>query len=136
MRSLGCFSWPRLVTLLLVLYWIAILTATHLPEVPSVALARQDKMAHYVAYAGLAFLLSWAWTSRGRDFLPRGMLFALAVATLYGAVDELTQIPVPGRFGDWYDWLADMIGALTGTVVFAGAAKMYRRVCHAHSVVR
>ena len=86
----------RFVTLLLALYWIALAAGTHAPRLPTVSTPYGDKFAHYVAYAGLAFLLSWAWTTR-RAFFPQGILFAFGVASVYGAIDELTQIPIPGR---------------------------------------
>lgn len=111
------FTPSRVATLMLAVYWIALATSTHVPKLPTISVHYGDKLAHYVAYAVLAFLLSWAWTTR-RAFSPRGMLFVLAVATAYGAIDELTQIPVPGRYGEWYDWLADTLGAVTGICMF------------------
>ena len=42
----------------------------------------------------------------------------MSVAVLFGAIDELTQIPVPGRVGDRLDWLADSLGAASGVCLF------------------
>ncbi len=131
MLSIRSLTWSRFVTTLLILYWVALTTATHVPQLPSGSMAYGDKFAHYIAYAGLAFLLSWAWTTR-RPFYPKGILFAFGVAVAYGAVDELTQIPVPGRFGDWYDWIADSIGAMTGICLF-WTLDAIRRFVFAHS---
>ncbi len=119
MPSLRSLTWSRFVTALLVVYWIALATSTHVPKLPAVSMSYGDKFAHYIAYAGLAFLLSWTWTTR-RPFFPKGILFAFGIAVAYGAFDELTQIPIPGRCGEWYDWIADMIGAATGTGLFWG----------------
>ena len=55
-------------------------------------------------------------TSRGRRLLqltPRRAGLVLMVVAVYGAADELLQIPV-GRHADLYDWLADCAGALIG----------------------
>ena len=118
MKSLGKFPWSRIATLSVVVYWIVLATATHVPRLPSgVSLPHGDKAAHYLAYAILAFLLSWAWATR-HAYFPKGLLFALVVAIAYGAIDELTQIPVPGRYGEWYDWGADALGAVTGVCAF------------------
>ena len=37
---------------------------------------------------------------------------AAVVASLYGAFDEWHQLYVPGRSADWFDVLADAIGAI------------------------
>ena len=103
---------------MLAVYWLGLVTGTHLPRLPQGVGGYDDKTAHYLAYAGLAFLLSWSWSVR-RPYFPKGLLFALGVAVLFGAVDELTQIPVPGRFGEPLDWLADSLGALSGICLFS-----------------
>lgn len=110
-------TWSRAVTLLLAAYWIALATATHVPTLPAGSLRYGDKNAHYAAYAVLAFLISWAWRTR-REFFPVGMMVTFVVASAYGAVEELTQIPIPGRFAEWHDWLADVMGAITGIILF------------------
>ncbi len=110
-------TWPRITTLLLVCYWVALATATHVPKLPTVALGTGDKTAHFVAYAALALALSVAWHARW-PWAGRAPLWVWLLASAYGAVDELTQIPVPGRYGEWRDWLADLLGAMIGVMTF------------------
>ena len=112
-------TWSRLATTITAVYWIALVAGTHLPKLPTVTPPYSDKIAHFVAFAGLAFLLSWAWATR-RKFFPKGIVFAFSVATLYGVIDELTQMPIPGRYGQWSDLLADTIGAALGTCLYLG----------------
>lgn len=102
----------------LVMYWLAIFTGTHLPRIPdALETGASDKTLHYIAYCGLAFLLSarrsctTAWTFKGAGLI-------LAIAAVYGICDELTQIPV-GRDASIYDWFADMIGTGSGIAVFS-----------------
>lgn len=99
------------------LYWLAIFVATHLPKLPeSVDLSQvSDKSLHYGAYAGLAFLLSASLGVNGWSWGRAGLV--LGVAGLYGAVDEVLQIPV-NRHADVLDWQADMVGAGTGILVY------------------
>ena len=117
----------RAVTLLLAAYWIALATATHVPTLPAGSLKYGDKNAHFAAYAVLAFLIAWAWTTR-RRFFPTGLLVTFGLASSYGAIEELTQIPVPGRFAEWHDWLADIVGAAAGILLFWGIDTVRRRL--------
>ena len=72
-----------------------------------------DKNLHFMAFFGLSFLLAWSWTTR-RPFLPAGALFAVLVAVVYGAFDEITQAFIPGRFADVADWYYDAAGTIAG----------------------
>jgi VanZ family protein len=69
-----------------------------------------DKVAHLAVYAALTTLL-WIGTA-GR--MP---LTVIAAAIAIGALDELHQASVPGRFADAADFLADACAA-TGTGAF------------------
>lgn len=57
------------------------------------------------------------------------MVVALGTASLYGAVDELTQALVPGRVADYYDWFADVVGSMTGVLLFWATEKSRRWMC-------
>lgn len=116
-EKLAFLRWSRLSTAAVVIYWSAMLLGTHLPARNVPATPYSDKTLHFVAYAGLAFLLSWTWTTR-RRFLWCGPLFALAVAAGYGGLDEFTQTFIPGRYGDVVDWYYDTAGAAMGIVGF------------------
>jgi VanZ family protein len=126
MRKLSWLLYPPLATAVLLVYWLALAAGTHLPNYAVGPVQYNDKLAHFVAYAGLAFLLCWAWTTR-RPLMPLGPVFALVVASLYGIVDELTQLLVPGRSGEFRDWLADTLGATIGIGAFLVIALVSRR---------
>ncbi|MFW6170116.1 MAG: VanZ family protein [Planctomycetota bacterium] len=118
-------TWRRFVTLLLAAYWVMLATATHVPTLPTGSVRYHDKTAHCLAYAVLAFLIAWAWRTRWR-FFPKGALVAFGVASLYGALDELAQMLVPGRFADYYDWWADIVGAMMGILAFWATETLWR----------
>jgi len=112
--------------LLMAAYWIGICIATHWPVFGPTGLPRiNDKLAHFLAYSGLSFLLTANLRLCGLA-LWRSCLWSLLVAMLYGALDELTQLPIPGRTGDVYDWMADCLGGLAGAVALAIVAKAYK----------
>jgi VanZ family protein len=83
------------------------------------ALETTDKLLHFSAYAGLAFLVALNWWLR-RPFGWRQGLVAVALVAVYGMVDELTQIPV-GRDCELFDWVADLAGSASGVAFFLAA---------------
>lgn len=113
----------RAVMLVLVVYWLTLITAMHIPRVPEpLSFRASDKVVHLLAYAVLGALVGLAWSLRWRF----GWLAALGLWVLlaaHGALDEVTQ-PIFGRHADVLDWYADMLGAALGLAVMAGA-----RVC-------
>ena len=74
-----------------------------------------DKPAHLVEYAVLGFLL-------GKGLGKSRWWAAFLAAAAWGAVDEWHQSWVPLRDASVWDWAADALGALIGTVtaVLAG----------------
>ncbi|KPM47132.1 VanZ family protein [Jiulongibacter sediminis] len=71
-----------------------------------------DKWSHFIAFAGVAFF--WLW------WRPK-FLGVILLAILFGLIIEIIQGILPESFHrsfDWYDWLADSIGALIGLPVY------------------
>ena len=107
------------------IYWFALFVMTHLPPEMlrwGVSSADQmmadggDKVLHFVAYAGLAFLFaSWQWMRGASDL----RLTKLTIITLfsYAIIDELLQSLV-SRTADIMDAGADWIGVLIGLSLF------------------
>jgi VanZ family protein len=114
----------RAVCLILAAYWIALVYGTHRAGLPSMP-TNFDKVLHFSAYAGLAFLLSISvfWSRKVRWWHFVTVFIAVAA---FGATDELTQPPF-GRTADWYDWYSDLGGAFVGVLLGAGANSWLRR---------
>ncbi|NWF37197.1 VanZ family protein [Mariprofundus sp. KV] len=80
----------------------------------------QDKFMHAAAYALMALLF---WRA-GRFYTADSACFTAAVlalvcicfCALYGASDEWHQSFVAGRDASFFDWLADLFGALLLTL--------------------
>ena len=102
---------------MLAVYWLAIFVGSHVPKQWSPDLAKTDKLVHVTAYAGLSFLLAW-FVSLRRPLRIQTFALLLAVVAGYGALDELAQLLVPGRYGDMWDWAADLIGGVVGLIGF------------------
>lgn len=100
--------------------WAAVILAlTSVPgsAVPDVGMDSTDKLVHLLLYGILGALAMRA--PEGSDRPVRLVLVVTLAVSLFGAVDELHQMLVPGRSGDVIDWLADTIGGFTGAVLIA-----------------
>ena len=96
--------------------WAAvILVATSVPSsiLPTVSYPMADKVVHFALYGVLGALVA-----RSLDGVRsvKTFLAALAVLVVFGLLDELHQVLMPGRSSDVLDWLADCAGALTGLI--------------------
>lgn len=81
------------------------------------------KTAHAAEYAALGLLAAGAYIKGGkaarteRTGIGRGILVPWVIATAYAAADELHQLLVPGRSGQFSDVILDSSGALAGLAV-------------------
>ena len=103
----------RIAWLLVAVYWAAIYIATHIPAPKLPYVPVTDKTAHFVSYFLLAAGISIAMMLQHRRNIP---VTVLAITLAYGAIDELTQIPV-NRSCELADWYADAAGASCGVVI-------------------
>ncbi len=105
----------RAVTVLLL---VVLFVATHYPghAIPH-RIAAADKLAHCLAYMTLAFSVLTSWDLAIGLLRPQHYFTVWLVGTLYGAFDELTQIPV-GRHCDALDWVSDIVGLVVGLTLF------------------
>jgi VanZ family protein len=107
----------RLIAVLLTCYWSALFLGTHVPKSGVHLGIGNDKLLHFGAFAGLAFLLSWSLI--GLHPTRRATVRVIVIVVVYAALDEWTQWFVPHRRSDIYDWWADVFGALAGMVAYA-----------------
>lgn len=89
-----------------------IFVASSRPAIPPAFEAVSDKVLHAAAYAVLSVLCVRALSNRWASRITLGVAAAaLAIATAYGASDEIHQHFVPPRQMDALDLLADASGA-------------------------
>ena len=74
-------------------------------------------------YATFAFLCVWGYREQyianGKPYRTKALALAAIISIFYGGLTELMQeFLVPTRTGDWFDFLADIIGTLLGISVF------------------
>ena len=119
----------KLVAVGLVIGWLLLFTATHLPskQLPS-GIELPDKMIHYWAYTVLGLHFCLFIMSRAPKIsvgVQRCLLYVGPGIALYGAFDEITQ-PLTGRSCEFMDWVSDALGALTALTVTTTAYFLWK----------
>lgn len=85
------------------------------PEVEFDFFIPADKIVHFCMYFGLAFVAScnYIYVNRGEISINRLLLGAILIPILYGGLLEILQANFFSREGDWWDFLANTLGALS-----------------------
>jgi VanZ family protein len=112
LRRLTIVTWCMTVTFLLAMF-----VGTHMPARAEAFLASADKILHFSAYFSLAMFLLISGELTLGSLKPIHFFSVWLACTLYGAMDEITQIPV-GRECDVADWVCDVLGAIAALTVF------------------
>ena len=101
----------KISTIILVIAWVGMYVATHIPMPTLPSYAPGDKHIHYVAYFFLTMIFIFTLKVHKVSTL-KVVILALTIMPAYAAIDELTQ-PWVNRHCDFYDWFADVIGTIT-----------------------
>lgn len=111
--------------ILLLIYLTALITGTHLPHPEDlISIEGNDKWLHFSAYFGLAFLMATRLQTL-RPVTRPALLAIWSLAAFTGVVDELTQmLPGINRQCEFADWLADIIGAACGLLIWLGLRRI------------
>lgn len=88
---------------------------------PNVDFKLSDKVVHFLIYFVLAITFYISLKNQGSSsFITRHSFFLSIIFTsLYGALDEFHQYFVPNRTCDFFDFIANSIGAVAAiTIIF------------------
>jgi VanZ family protein len=107
-----------LVYIPLIIYWIILLAATSFPSERLPTLGVGDKSKHFFAYFILAFLLNLTLLIQDKypKMKEKAGAYTWVIIAIYGILDELHQMLIPGRSAELLDWIADILGALAGVI--------------------
>jgi VanZ family protein len=85
----------------------------------------QDKLVHFIAYfiLGVLFQLSSTIQKKIEFIRHNSVKVSISIITLYATFDELHQLFIPGRYCDFYDWLFDCCGGITGILLMSYVSK-------------
>jgi len=113
------FTWY---TMPAIAWAICIFIASSIPayEMPAMTILAWDKVIHLAVYFVLAACVFTACShAEAPVTLQRHSIAAtILFVAVYGALDEFHQYFVPGRAVEFFDWLADVSGALLYIFLF------------------
>jgi Predicted integral membrane protein len=93
-----------------VIFAILIFVLSHLPSdlIPPNVFNLQDKLLHAFVFFlfGISLLIAFSNVNNKRKVL----ILVFLIGSIYGMLDELHQLYVPGRVCDITDWMADSFG--------------------------
>jgi VanZ family protein len=78
----------------------------------------QDKVFHFIEYAGLGFLSLRSLEALGIGLTRTAILRLGGAAALFAFLDELHQYPIPGRDASAFDFLSDTAGIAVGITLY------------------
>ncbi len=109
------YSWPPAIIAVIIFYLCCLIPTRDIPEVDIEFFIPTDKVVHFLMYLGLAGVASfnYIYDKNGHIIILKLILFAILIPIIYGGAIEIIQAEYfPERSGDWYDFLADVLGAL------------------------
>lgn len=111
----------------IILYLCCLIPVNRVPDIDLGWGIPIDKIGHFLMYFGLsgATALNYIHIKRGRIDMKKLIVGAFLLPIIYGGIIELMQnyIFYP-RSGDWFDFLADILGSLAA-LPFALSFKSY-----------
>jgi VanZ family protein len=98
---------------------ILILTVSSIPHLPPLTekIKIGDKIAHFLEYFIFGLLVAHMFRKMNKSIL-RILLLTSIIGTIYGILDELHQLFIPGRTTDPLDMTADALGAILASLIY------------------
>lgn len=103
----------------LIIYWIILFILTSLPTGMAITTDVSDKINHFGAYGLLSVFLYSSFYFQNKHLILKKnpAFFVVLITSIYGALDEIHQMFVPGRSAELLDWLADFSGSIVAVLI-------------------
>ena len=109
------FQLPALVWMLFI-FTVSAIPATKVPSL----IFQTDKLVHGCVFFMQCWLFHVAFRFQEIPSLKsNSLMIAIILTSMLGATDEFHQMFTPGRTVDFFDWLADTIGALLYAAIYS-----------------
>ncbi|MBU1698976.1 MAG: VanZ family protein [Candidatus Eisenbacteria bacterium] len=86
-----------------------------------------DKIAHLIEYSILGWLVAGVLDYKESWRRWKLYLIVIGAVLLFGCLDELNQSRVPGRDSSLYDLMADLAGAIVGSLLWRWTRQFERK---------
>lgn len=109
------YTWVPIFISLIILYLCCLIPVQDIPSVTIDTIVPLDKIVHFLMYLGLsgATAVNYIYMKRGNVDMNKLIVGAFLIPIIYGGVIEILQHNFfPPRTGDWFDFLADLLGSL------------------------
>lgn len=94
------------------IFYVSVVSSKKLPKI-SLTLLEPDKLAHAVVYCILSISLFYGLYQINKGLSRQQIIGAMVFSSLYGIAMEFVQyFFFPGRFLEFYDMLANIIGVI------------------------
>ncbi len=120
-----------LIHLPLIIYWIILFVLTSLPTGLAIETRDvSDKLLHFGAYGLLSVLLylNMYFQNKFIKLKNNPATFTLVIASIYGLLDEIHQMFVPGRSAEFLDWVADFSGSLVAVLITGYIINRFKQI--------
>ncbi|MDR1706976.1 VanZ family protein [Dysgonomonas sp.] len=110
------YTWPPAIVAVIIFYLCCLIPTNDIPDIELDFFIPTDKIVHFVMYFGLSVVASfnYIYDRKGKIIILKLVAFAILVPIVYGGLIEILQAEYfSGRSGDWYDFLADVLGSLS-----------------------
>ena len=101
---------------LVIFYLCCLIQPSDVPEVDFDFFVPTDKLVHFCMYFGLSLGASanYIYNKKGEFKTYKLVIGAFFIPIIYGGFIEIAQhYHFPSREGDWFDFLADVLGSLS-----------------------
>lgn len=111
---------PSIIIASIIFYLSCLIAPSDVPEIDFQLPIETDKIVHFLMYFGLAGIgsFNYIYLNNGKIIILKMLIFAVLVSILYGGIIEILQANYFNREGDWFDFLANSLGALS-TIPFS-----------------
>lgn len=99
-------------------------------EIPTFEFTYADKIVHLLMYFGLALalMIDYRKSTKTNRYNGYFVLFCFALPVIFGGIVEIVQSAYfAPRTGDWFDWLADILGVLVAWLGWFGLGRIVSR---------
>lgn len=119
-RHILSYVWLPALVALVIFYLSCLAKPDDMPPIDWGLPIEIDKVVHFCMYFGLAGVASfnYIYLNKGKIIILKMLFWAILTPIVYGGIVEILQANFFEREGDWMDFLANTLGALS-TIPFS-----------------